>query len=85
MGCRLNDAHTSVCQDENLKCSVNCCIVYLHIIHSTTMTEQDKITMFDALNKPFLRDDSQISELQKDNLFALAIRQLLLFVTSSTG
>ena len=77
MGRRLNDAFTSACQDENLKCSVNCCIVYLHIIHSTTMTEQDKITIFDALIKPFLRDDSQTSEHQEDNLFAPAIRQLL--------
>ena len=41
------------------------------------MTEQDKITIFDALIKPFLRDDSQTSEYQEDNLFALAIRQLL--------
>lgn len=41
------------------------------------MSEQDKITIFDALIKPFLRDDSQTSEYQEDNLFALAIRQLL--------
>ena len=41
------------------------------------MTEQDKITIFDALIKPFLRDDSQTSEHQEDNLFALAIRLLL--------
>ena len=41
------------------------------------MTEQDKITIFDALIKPFLHDDSQTSEHQEDKLFALAIRQLL--------
>ena len=41
------------------------------------MTEQDKITIFDALIKPFLRDDSQTSEHQEDNLFAPAIRQLI--------
>ena len=41
------------------------------------MIEQDKITIFDAVIKPFLRDDSQTSEHQEDNLFALAIRQLL--------
>ena len=41
------------------------------------MTEQDKITIFDALIKPFLCDASQTSEYQEDNLFALAIRQLL--------
>ena len=41
------------------------------------MTERDKITIFDALIKPFLRADSQTSEHQEDNLFALAIRQLL--------
>ena len=41
------------------------------------MTEQDKITIFDALIKPFLRDDSQTPEYQEDNLFALAIRQLI--------
>ena len=77
IGRRLNDGHTSPCLDENLKCSVNCCIVRLHTINSTAMTEQDKITIFDALSKPFLRDDSQTSEHQEDNLFALAIRQLL--------
>ena len=77
MGRRLNDAFTSACLDENLKCSVNCCIVRLSTTNSTTMTEQDKITIFDALIKPFLRDDSQTSEHQEDNLFALAIRQLL--------
>ena len=77
MGRRLNDAFTSACKDENLKCSVNCCIVRLFTTNPTTMTEQDKITIFDALIKPFLRDDSQTSEHQEDNLFALAIRQLL--------
>ena len=77
MGRRLNDSLIPPCLDENLKCSVNCCIVCLLIIHSTTMTEQDKITIFDALIKPFLRDDSQTSEHQEDNLFAPAIRQLI--------
>ena len=41
------------------------------------MTEQDKITIFDALNNPFLRKDSQTSEHQEDNLFAPAIRQII--------
>ena len=41
------------------------------------MTEQYKITIFDSLIKPFLRDDFQTSEHQEDNLFAPAIRQLL--------
>lgn len=41
------------------------------------MTEQDKITIFDALIKPFLRADSLTAEQEEDNLFALAIRQLL--------
>ena len=77
MGRRLNDGLIPPCLDENLKCSVNCCIVRLSTTNSTTMTEQDKITIFDALIKPFLRDDSQTSEHQEDNLFALAIRQLL--------
>ena len=77
MGRRLNDGLIPPCLDENLKCSVNCCIVCLLIIHSTTMTEQYKITIFDALIKPFLRDDSQTSEHQEDNLFAPAIRSSL--------
>ena len=58
MGRRLNDGLIPPCLDENLKCSVNCCIVCLLIIHSTTMTEQDKITIFDALIKPFLHSDA---------------------------
>ena len=74
---RLNDAFTSPCLDENLKYSVNCCIVCLLIIHSTTMTEQDKITIFDALIKPFLCSDSSMDGPDGNNLFALAIRQLL--------
>ena len=77
MGRRLNDGLIPPCLDENLKCSLNCCIVRLSTTNSTTMTEQYKITIFDALIKPFLRDDSQISEHQEDNLFAPAIRQLL--------
>ena len=77
MGRRLNDAFTSPCLDENLKCSVNCCIVCLLIIHSTTMTEQDKITIFDALIKPFLCSDASMDGQEGNNLFALAIRQLL--------
>ena len=77
MGRRLNDGLIPPCLDENLKCSVNCCIVRLSTTNSTTMTEQDKITIFDALIKPFLRDNSQTLEYQEDNLFALAIRQLL--------
>ena len=64
MGLWLNDAFTSPCPDENLKCSVNCCIVCLLITNSKTVNEQDKITIFDALIKPFLRDDSQTSEYQ---------------------
>ena len=74
---RLNDAFTSPCLDENLKYSVNCCIVCLLIIHSTTMTEQEKITIFDALIKPFLCSDSSMDDPDGNNLFALAIRQLL--------
>ena len=77
MGRRLNDAHTSACQDENLKCSVNCCIVCLLIIHSTAMTEQDKITIFDALIKSFLCSDALSTDYEEENLFAQAIRQLL--------
>ena len=57
MGRRLNDVFTSPCLDENLKYSVNCCIVCLLIIHSTTMTEQDKITIFDTELKLFLCAD----------------------------
>ena len=57
MGRLLNDAFTSACKDENLKLSVNCYIVRLFTTNSTTMTEQDKITIFDALIKPFLRDE----------------------------
>ncbi|MDO5472773.1 MAG: transposase [Akkermansia sp.] len=41
------------------------------------MTEQEKITIFDALIKPFLRSDFLTSDIKEDNLFALAIRQLL--------
>ena len=77
MGRRLNDGLIPPCLDENLKCPGNCCIVRLSTTNSTTMTEQDKTTIFDALIKPFLRDNSQTSEHQEDNLFALAIRQLL--------
>ena len=77
MGRRLNDALISACQDENLKCSANCCIVCLLIIHSTTMTEQDKITIFDALIKPFMCSDSSMPDQDGSNLFAQAIRQLL--------
>ena len=58
MGRRLNDGRASACQNENLKCSVNCCIVRLPTTNSTTMTEQDKITIFDALIKPFLHSDA---------------------------
>jgi len=60
MGRRLNDGLIPPCLDENLKCSVNCCIVRLSTTNSTTMTERDKITIFDALIKHFLRDDSQM-------------------------
>ena len=77
MGRQLNDAFTSPCLDENMKCSVNCCIVCLLIIHSTTMTEQVKITIFDALIKPFLCSDSSMDGPDGNNLFALAILQLL--------
>ena len=77
MGRRLNDAFTSACQDENLKCSVNCCIVRLSTTNTTAMTEQDKITIFDALIKPFLYSDTLTSDHEGDNLFAQAIRQLL--------
>ena len=51
---RLNAGRASACQNENLKCSVNCCIVCFLVIYSTTMTEQDKTTILDALIKPFL-------------------------------
>ena len=74
---RLNDAFTSACLDENLKCSVNCCIVRLSTTNSTTMTEQDKITIFDALIKPFLCSDSSMDGPDGNNLFTPAIRQLL--------
>ena len=85
MGRRLNDGLISPCLDENLKCSLNCCIVRLSTTNSTTMTEQYKITIFDALIKPFLRDDSQTSEHQEDNLFAPAIRQLINSSLLATG
>ena len=77
IGRRLNDGHTSPCLNENLKCSVNCCIVRLSTTNLTTMTEQDKITIFDALIKPFLCSDTLTSDHEGDNLFAQAIRQLL--------
>ena len=77
MGRRLNDAFTSPCLDENLKCSVNCCMVRLSTTNSTTMTEKDKITIFDALIKPFLCSDSSMDGPDGNNLIALAIRQLL--------
>lgn len=73
----LNDGHTSPCQDENMKCSVNCCIVCLSATNATSMIEQDKITIFDALIKPFLCSDALSINQEGDNLFALAIRQLL--------
>jgi hypothetical protein len=41
------------------------------------MTKQDKITIFDALIKPFLCSDSSMDGPGGNNLFALAIRQLL--------
>ena len=41
------------------------------------MTEQDKITIFDALIKPFLCSDTLTSDHEGDNLFAQAIRQVL--------
>ncbi|MBQ2814006.1 MAG: transposase [Akkermansia sp.] len=74
-GRRLNDGLTSPCLDENLKSSVNCCIVRLSSTNSTTRTEQDKITIFDALIKPFLCDDFLITKHQEDNLFAPTIRR----------
>ena len=77
MGCGLNGGPASACQDENLKCSVNCCIVCLSTTNSTAMTEQDKITIFDALIKPFLCSDSSMLDQDGSNLFAQAIRQLL--------
>ena len=77
IGRRLNDGHTSPCLDENLKCSVNCCIVHLSTTNTTAMTEQDKITIFDALIKPFLCSDALSIDHEGDNLFAQAIRQLL--------
>ena len=77
IGRRLNDGHTSSCLDENLKCSVNCCIVRLSTTNSIAMTEQDKITIFDALIKPFLCSDALSIDHEGDNLFAQAIRQLL--------
>ena len=40
------------------------------------MTEQDKITIFDALIKPFLCSDTSMVSPDGNNLFALAIRQL---------
>ena len=40
------------------------------------MTEQDKITIFDALIKPFLYSDALSIDHEGDNLFAQAIRQL---------
>ena len=64
-------------QNENLKCSVNCCIVRLSTTNSTAMTEQDKITIFDALIKPFLCSDALTPDHEGDNLFAQAIRQVL--------
>lgn len=79
MGRRQENCLISACQDERLKCSVNCCIVRLLIINSTAMTEQNKITIFDALIKPFLCSDALTSEHEEDNLFATAIRQLLNF------
>ena len=77
MGRRLNDAFTSACQDENLKCSVNCCIVYLHIIHSTTMSKQDKITIIDSLTMTFPGSDTSMDGQKVHYLFALATRRLL--------
>lgn len=77
IGRRLNDGHTSPCLDENLKCSVNCCIVRLSTTNTTAMTEQDKITIFDALIKTFLCSDSSMDGPGGNNLFALAILQLL--------
>jgi hypothetical protein len=41
------------------------------------MTEQDKITIFDALIMPFLCSDALSIDHEGDNLFAQAIRQLL--------
>ena len=41
------------------------------------MTEQDKITIFDALIKPFLCSDALTPDHEGDNLFAQAIRQVL--------
>ena len=41
------------------------------------MTEQDKITIFDSLIKPFLHSDTLTSEHECDNLFAPTIRQPL--------
>ena len=41
------------------------------------MIEQDKITIFDALIKPFLCSDTSMVSQDGNNLFALAIRQLL--------
>ena len=69
IGRSLNDGHTSPCLDENLKCSVNCCIVRLFATNSTAMTKQDKITVFDALIKPFLCSDALTSDLEGDNLY----------------
>ena len=77
IGRRLNDGHTSACLDENLKCSVNCCIVRLFTTNSTALNEHDKITIFDALIMPFLFSDTLTIDHEGDNLFAQAICQLL--------
>ena len=45
---------TTACHDGNLKCSVIRGIVRLSTTKPTIMTEQDKITIFDAIINPFL-------------------------------
>ena len=45
---------TTACHDGNLKCSVIRGIVRLPTTKPTIMTEQDKITIFDAIINPFL-------------------------------
>lgn len=68
---------TTACHDGNLKCSVIRGIVRLPTTKPTIMTEQDKITIFDAIINPFLCHTPSPGAQGSGYLFPEALRRML--------
>ena len=68
---------TTACHDGNLKCSVIRGIVRLSTTKPTIMTEQDKITIFDAIINPFLCHTPSPGAQGSGYLFPEALRRML--------